>query len=166
MQTFLPEGTFIKSAAALDDKRLGKQRVEAWQILRAIDDPDYGWQNHPAVIMWRPYREALICYGMAICIEWRSRGFKDTMFERFFNELDRIDWNFKTPIWYRKNYKWRLKRKLIDSHRASLVAKNPNWYRDQGWKIDEDLVKKFKKAIDNNSGLPYYWPEIKKSDKI
>ena len=49
MQTFLPYASFIKSAQCLDDKRLGKQRVECLQILKAIKDVNYGWRNHPAV---------------------------------------------------------------------------------------------------------------------
>src|SRR3954467_10297198 len=52
MQTFLPVADFADSARLLDSPRLGKQRVEALQILRAIELPDYGWVNHPAVLMW------------------------------------------------------------------------------------------------------------------
>ncbi len=36
MQTFLPYPDFKESFRALDSKRLGKQRVEAFQILNAI----------------------------------------------------------------------------------------------------------------------------------
>ena len=36
MQTFLPYKSFVKSLNCLDNKRLGKQRVEAMQILNAI----------------------------------------------------------------------------------------------------------------------------------
>ncbi|MDQ1681515.1 MAG: hypothetical protein QOH99_56, partial [Frankiaceae bacterium] len=35
MQTFLPYADFGASARVLDDRRLGKQRVETLQILRA-----------------------------------------------------------------------------------------------------------------------------------
>ena len=58
MQTFLPYPDFAKSAACLDNKRLNKQIVECYQILRAITDPTYGWQNHPAVNMWRGFKGA------------------------------------------------------------------------------------------------------------
>ena len=40
MQTFLPFADFSKSAACLDDKRLGKQRVECLQILKALQPPE------------------------------------------------------------------------------------------------------------------------------
>ena len=36
MQTFLHEPDFARNARALDSRRLGKQRVEALQILRAL----------------------------------------------------------------------------------------------------------------------------------
>lgn len=36
MQTFVPFPDFARSAAVLDDKRLGKQRVEVLQIVRAL----------------------------------------------------------------------------------------------------------------------------------
>lgn len=53
MQTFLPSPNFTQSAQFLDPQRLGKQRVEALQILTALTNPAYGWQHHPAVQMWR-----------------------------------------------------------------------------------------------------------------
>jgi len=48
MQTFLPEFTFALAVSRLDWRRLGKQRVEAAQIIKALSDPTYGWQHHPA----------------------------------------------------------------------------------------------------------------------
>ena len=66
MQTFLPYPDFKQSAACLDYRRLGKQRVEGVQILKAIlgekslnDKPYKGWLNHPATLMWKPYPIAL-----------------------------------------------------------------------------------------------------------
>ena len=47
MQTFLPHKIFHISAEMLDYRRLGKQRVEAKQILNALD-PEYnkkGWKT-------------------------------------------------------------------------------------------------------------------------
>ena len=57
MQTFLPYTDFIKSAKCLDYKRLGKQRVEAKQILNILlgETTKAGWTNHPAVLMWSGY---------------------------------------------------------------------------------------------------------------
>lgn len=68
MQTFLPYASFSESAKVLDDKRLNKQIVEAYQILKAITLPDYGWQNHPVVNMWRENELALLSYITWICV--------------------------------------------------------------------------------------------------
>jgi len=35
VNTFLPYADFVEVAQSLDDRRLGKQRVEAFQILKA-----------------------------------------------------------------------------------------------------------------------------------
>src|SRR3954452_1333901 len=78
MQTFLPVADFTDSARLLDSPRLGKQRVETLQILRAIELPDYGWANQPAVLMWRGRTPALVAYGLAMARVWRERGFADT----------------------------------------------------------------------------------------
>ena len=82
MQTFLPVADFADSARLLDSPRLGKQRVETLQILRAIELPDYGWANHPAVLMWRGRTPALVAYGLAMARVWQERGFADSTDER------------------------------------------------------------------------------------
>ena len=57
----------------LDPLRLGKQRVEALQILRALTVPGYGWRHHPAVKMWAGYEEALVRYGLEIAVTGADR---------------------------------------------------------------------------------------------
>jgi hypothetical protein len=78
VQTFLPYPDCAASAAVLDDRRLGKQRVEALQVLRALARATYGWKHHPAVRMWVGYPEAVAAYGLAVCEEWVRRGRADT----------------------------------------------------------------------------------------
>lgn len=41
MQTFLPYASFVASAKCLDNKRLGKQRVECLQILKTLKIGEY-----------------------------------------------------------------------------------------------------------------------------
>src|SRR6476661_8199342 len=48
VQTFVPYADFARTAAVLDTKRLGKQRVEVIQIVRALTVPGYAWSSHPA----------------------------------------------------------------------------------------------------------------------
>src|SRR3954451_13206472 len=78
MQTLLPVAEFDESARLLDSPRLGKQRVETLQVLRALELPDYGWASHPVVRMWRGRTAALVVYGRAMVREWRARGFADS----------------------------------------------------------------------------------------
>ena len=65
---------FAASAAVLDQKRLGKQRVECIQVLRGLIRPDYGWRHHPAVKMWAGYEEALVRYALDMCAVWSATG--------------------------------------------------------------------------------------------
>src|SRR5919112_5147061 len=78
MQTFVPYADFQASARALDTKRLGKQRVEVIQIVRALTVPGYAWSQHPAVLMWKGFEEALGRYGFTCCEVWLELGFGDT----------------------------------------------------------------------------------------
>ncbi|MFF5858077.1 MSMEG_6728 family protein [Streptomyces sp. NPDC012751] len=78
MQTFLPDSDFRRSALLLDRRRLGKQRVEALQVLRGLTVPGYGWRRHPAVRMWHGYEEALVRYGLEVCRVWREHGHQDS----------------------------------------------------------------------------------------
>ena len=78
MQTFLPYPDFKKSLQTLDYRRLGKQRVEAYQILRAIKYGG-GWQHHPVTKMWRNHINALKLYHNLCIDEWVRRGYKNSM---------------------------------------------------------------------------------------
>lgn len=78
VQTFLPYADFRETATVLDPLRLGKQRVEAIQVLRALTVLGYGWRHHPAAAMWAGYEEALVRYGPDICAVWCATGRQDT----------------------------------------------------------------------------------------
>lgn len=117
MQTFLPYPDFKASARVLDYRRLGKQRVEAKQILTALNDSDYGWQNHPAVNMWRGYAEALKVYFNAISQEWIRRGYQHNLGFFVVDEYEFPSWLGNEDFHY--------------SHRSKLYQKNPAYYF--GW---------------------------------
>ena len=78
VQSFLPYANFEQSARALDTKRLGKQRVEVIQVVRALTWPGHGWAYHPAVLMWKGHEEALGRYGRTCCQVWTELGHGDT----------------------------------------------------------------------------------------
>ena len=122
MQTFLPFSSFSQSAAILDRQRLGKQRVEAWQIYLSLTDETYGWQSHPAVKMWRGYEDSLLVYGLCIIDEWINRGYQDNMYDRFEAELMVVGDLGREPWWLGMPA-------FHESHRAMLYRKNPIYYR-------------------------------------
>jgi hypothetical protein len=55
VQTFLPYPDFERTAEVLDDRRLGKQRVEVLQILNAIHRPEHYRPLFPEVEEDLPY---------------------------------------------------------------------------------------------------------------
>lgn len=134
MQTFLPYSNFQRSAHVLDRQRLGKQRVEVLQLLRALCDGG-GWSNHPAANMWRGYEQALAQYGLSVCREWIYRGYKDTCFEKI--EAYATEYDPAMPPWLGNADFHR-------SHRSNLLRKNPAHYREFFSDVPDDL--------------PYVWP--------
>jgi hypothetical protein len=120
VNTFMPYAEFGKTAMALDYRRLGKQRVEAWQILNALLGNSEGWVNHPATKMWRGHERALCEYGMAICMEWRARGYQDTMLARFV-AVHALLPDTGLPFWIGDEV-------LHLSHQSNLKRKAPEYY--------------------------------------
>ncbi|MEW9550070.1 MSMEG_6728 family protein [Nonomuraea sp. NPDC050783] len=145
MQTFLPYPDFAATAAVLDPRRLGKQRVETLQILRALTVPGYGWRHHPVVKMWAGYEEALIRYGLVVCDTWCAMGRLDTCATTMTTELARLR---GTPV-VRSQPEladagelppWLGDEALHRSHRSSLLRKDPEFYRPKfGYEEPDDL---------------------------
>lgn len=137
MQTFLPYPNFDESARVLDRQRLGKQRVEVLQILRALLVPGSGWANHPTVRMWVGHEDSLVGYGTAVCVQWKRRGYRDSCLDKML-EFD------VSPSAYRGRPSWLGDPAFHASHRSNLLRKNPGWYGRFGWSEPDDL--------------PYVWP--------
>lgn len=131
MQTFLPYPDFAACAACLDDRRLGKQRVEAYQLLRVLRGETRGWRNHPAARMWRGYEPALGAYMNAMIDEWIRRGHRNTM--------QRVPVEAYDPPW------WLGRGEFHASHRANLLRKDREHYGRHGWTEDPST--------------PYVWPQ-------
>lgn len=128
MQTFLPFPDYERSARCLDNKRLGKQRVEVLQILNVLKKGQGGWVNHPAVRMWRGHEGALAEYGVAICDEWKRRGFKDTIRRRL-RRRRFIAGSYRKPRWFgdkafHASHRSNLKRK--DAHHYAMFKERPD----------------------------------------
>lgn len=140
MQTFLPYADFRHAAEVMDNSRLGKQRVEVLQILKAIIDGE-GWIHHPATHMWRGYTNSLVQYGITICNEWRRRGKADTCLEKIAN-YEIMSNSYAAPPWLGLE-------DFHASHRSNLLRKDKTFYGKFGWA-----------EADN---LPYCWP-LKRDD--
>lgn len=143
MQTFLPHRDFEASARALDSKRLGKQRVEVIQIVRALTVLGYAWSQHPATLMWRGYEEALGRYGVTMAAVWVERGFADTCAATITADLatagvprlrtqDELDAAGALPPWVSDEA-------VRASHRSALVRKDPDFYRPLFPEVPPDL---------------------------
>lgn len=134
MQTFLPFSDFTESAKVLDQKRLGKQRVETMQILQTLAGISSGWRNHPAVKMWRGYEGCLLDYQAAVIAEWISRGYKDNVcWDKSVFAYAQIDGaTGDRPSWLGDP-------SVHASHRSNLLRKNVDWYGQFGWSEATDL---------------------------
>lgn len=132
MQTFVPYSDFEACARTLDVKRLGKQRVEVIQIVRALTVPGYGWASHPAVLMWQGYEEALGRYGLTMCEVWLERGFGDTCAGTIAEDLREV--GIETLRTYAELVEggalpdWLFDEAVHRSHQSSLVRKDPGHY--------------------------------------
>jgi len=143
MQTFTPYPDFDASARVLDTKRLGKQRVEVIQIVRALTVPGYAWSSHPVVLMWKGHEEALGRYGLVMCEVWTERGFGDTCAATITADLAAYG---VSPI---RTYPelaeagalpgWLFDPALVRSHRSALVRKDPEHYRRLFPDVPDDL---------------------------
>ncbi len=146
MQTFLPSDSFVESARALDTARLGKQRVETLQILRALVLPTYGWQRHPAVSMWRGHLPALTAYGLATTDEWRARGFADAVHEQLLEFAPEVAGRDQQQLAVAGLMPpWLGDFAVHESHRSKLIAKDPEFY--------------LPRFPGTPQGLEYVWPE-------
>ena len=126
--------------------RLGKQRIEGKQILQILwhikkgsfyknkngKRIKRGWINHPAVLMWLGYENALRLY-VNICIElWIKKGFNNNM------KLLKIKENVIYPEWLGNE-------EFHASHRSNLLRKNFIFYSQYNWK--------------ESNNLSYIWPK-------
>jgi len=133
MQTFLPYPNFYRSLDCLDYKRLGKQRPEAFIVLKNVTGNPDSWFNHPAVRMWMGYPDALKLYLNTAIKIWVKRGYKNNMV-------------FQTPDFSHKIVlpPWFGDERFHRAHRQALLFKNFEYYRHY--------------FPDDTPQIAYYWP--------
>lgn len=123
---------FLINAKLLDDQRLGKQRVEAMQILHILQGKQKGFSKHPIVKSWQGYEDGLKYYINCCIYEWVQRGMQNNM--KVYDIPDQI-----VVPW------WVFWRPLIMSHRMMMTRK------------DKRYVGKFK-VDDGYADYGYIWP--------
>jgi hypothetical protein len=124
----------------LDSKRLANQRNEAtviYKTLTALEDggfyegqPYKGWPYHPATLMWKGYRNALLAYRDAMIFEHVRRGATNT--------IPMSDVSSYTPP------PWLGDKAFHVAHQSNLIRKDPSFYGPIFPGVPGDL--------------PYMWP--------
>lgn len=169
MQTFLPYPNIIQSAQCLDNKRLGKQRVEALQILKAINQGleiafIWDWDDNGKEYKKLLWFKSLDSGDGIIKTPWFNhpcikmwKGFTDALehymnlciqeWERrkFKNNMLMCIGKLRYPKRVRIMPPWFGNRDFHDSHKSNLLRKMPEHYSKFGWQV--------------SNNLPYIWPE-------
>jgi hypothetical protein len=146
MQTFLPYREFARSAQVLDSPRLGKQRVETLQVLRALELGEYGWRSHPVVKMWRGRTPALVVYGLEVVRAWQERGHADSTYDMIAEFAPEAESATQADLAAEGLLpSWLGDGRIHLSHRSALVRKDPDFYRPVFGDVPDDL--------------PYHWPD-------
>lgn len=153
MQTFLPHINIQESAMALDSKRLNKQILEAYQILKVLSNasPTGGWRNHPAVLMWKGHEYALRSYAYTMIGEANRRGIKTDKNLANIQELEAAygpNWGEDLPSWMKDRARMM---RITTTHKARLFDKDPLFYARFGYA---------KHSVYNQpccAGCNYYW---------
>lgn len=140
MQTFLPSQDFAECARVLDNRRLNKQITECKQIVATIFGGSSGWENHPAITMWRGYPLTLAGYGQSCYQEWMRRfdagdrgGKREHKAGEWLREYPAIT-PLRLPKWFTPD--------VCSSYRALLLSKDPEWYGRFGWSEEPNADSK------------------------
>ena len=147
MQTFNTSytGDYAETAKHLDNLRLNKQALEAWQILMSLLEIDpkgnyrqsRGWRNHPAVKQWAGYELSLYGYLNCMVTEHLNRGFKTTIGDKAQRTIqiayeNNLLADYEEP-WWRNPVTMKA---VATTHRQALLWKNYPHYSQFGWPED------------------------------
>lgn len=154
MQTFLPYKNYDQCAEILDNKRLNKQILEAYQILKVLSgqSPSGAWRNHPAVLMWKNAEYSLKAYAKTMIKEAKARGIRTEKNESNIDALEAICgeiWGTQKPFWAIGSNP-HIDRINI-THRANLYRKDPIYYAE----FYKDTASKYNKPCCDK--CLYYW---------
>jgi hypothetical protein len=169
MQTFLPYKSFKDSARCLDNKRLGKQRVEALQLLKTLKQGEWTCMNcHIPVTHFNPYKTGHHCYYcesplkrtpwynhpackmwkgherlLAIYAIWCIKEWTDRGYKDTCEEkINNLAIEF--PMETTEHPSWLGNTEFHKSHQSNLLRKNSEHYEQFFQDVPSDL--------------PYIWP--------
>jgi hypothetical protein len=152
MQTFLPSADYEYTAQTLDSKRLNKQILEGYQIIKVLSGASESgaWRNHPAVLMWKDAEHSLMDYIDHMVYEADLRGIKTDKnvsnlktLKQSFSHM----WGKAIPIWQKPEHLSR----VVDSHKANLYRKDSVLYNQFNSYTAKPCCDK----------CLYYWPTHK-----
>jgi hypothetical protein len=149
MQTFLPSSDYRDSAEILDNKRLNKQILEGYQIMKILSGASESgaWRNHPAVLMWKGAEYSLMEYIDQMVYEANNRGIKT---EKNVSNLKTLKasfsarWGKAKPVWQKPEHIYR----VVESHKANLYRKDSIVYAEYRLDTADPCCEK----------CLYYWP--------
>jgi hypothetical protein len=112
----------------LDYRRLGKQRIEALQILQAMLGLVGHYKSQPAAKAWKGCETGLCEYGIECCKVWKERGYVDNTRVRFeLIKLQELKWKpLVMPRWI--GYE-----PFHSNQRSRLLYKDPWYYSQFNW---------------------------------
>ena len=131
MQTFLPSADYEYAAQTLDNKRLNKQILEGYQIMKVLSGASESgaWRNHPAVLMWKNAEHSLMDYIDNMVYEANFRGIKTDKNVLNLQTLKRSfssRWGKSQPVWQKPEHLNR----VITTHKVNLYRKDPEFYAE------------------------------------
>ena len=132
MNTFLPYPSFSACAAVLDNKRLNKQIVEAYQMINGQ------WPNHPCSKMWANNIKELKFYFDCCLDSWKNSRKKQHKFEFYY-----LDHDGEYPKWINNTL-------IFLTHRVNLLRKDFEWYSQFNWEYEIQNLVTFPEG--------YFWP--------
>jgi hypothetical protein len=158
MQTFLPHSNILETAKELDSKRLNKQILESYQILKVLSgaSPTGGWRNHPAVLMWKKHERALHTYAKTMIAEANFRGIKtDKNAENIaiLEDMYGDRWGTSLPSWMNDNDTLM---RITTTHKVSLFNKDPMYYMKYQYAVNSAYNTPC--CPERKEPCKYYWP--------
>ena len=141
-------GPKLKYINLLDNKRLGKQRLEAKAIIDILEYYDENdempantaWTNHPATMMWVGHTNALKVYFNYVLHFWEKRGFKNNYeyydIEREDVEIIKCIFEDNVATFEKKANKdtfpiWFCFPPFYLAQRAALIMKDRDYYEEK-----------------------------------